>query len=124
MTDAIRAIPSQPPAPGRMPPQSLEAEMAVLGAVLLDNNAFSIATESITHERVLQEERTQDIFAAMEGLAARGEAIDVVTLSEELKQRGTYPVRRRRHATSPRSWTASTRRRTSSTTRTSCSRSS
>jgi replicative DNA helicase len=32
-----------------MPPQSLEAEMAVLGAVLLDNNAFSIATESITH---------------------------------------------------------------------------
>jgi replicative DNA helicase len=88
MTDIIRAVPSSA-APGRVPPQSLEAEMAVLGAVLLDNNAFSIATESISHAAFYKKAHA-DIFAAMEGLAARGEAIDVVTLSEELKQRGTY----------------------------------
>jgi len=63
--------------------------MAVLGAVLLDNNAFSIATESLNHEAFYKKSH-KDIFAAMEGLSARGEAIDVVTLSEELKQRGTF----------------------------------
>jgi replicative DNA helicase len=78
-----------PPAPGRVPPQSLEAEMAVLGAVLLDNNAFSIAIESITHIAFYKKAH-QDIFAAMEGLSGRGEAIDIVTLSEELKNRGTF----------------------------------
>jgi len=88
MSDSIRAVPT-PPAPGRVPPQSLEAEMAVLGAVLLDNNAFSIATESISHNAFYKKAHA-DIFAAMEGLAARGEAIDIVTLSEELKQRGTF----------------------------------
>jgi replicative DNA helicase len=88
MTDATRTQPT-PAAPGRVPPQSLEAEMAVLGAVLLDNNAFSIATESISSGAFYRKAHA-DIFAAMETLSARGEAIDVVTLSEELKQRGTY----------------------------------
>jgi replicative DNA helicase len=88
MTDVIRAIPT-PAAPGRVPPQSLEAEMAVLGAVLLDNNAFSIATESISH-RAFYKKAHADIFSAMESLSSRGEAIDVVTLSEELKTLGTF----------------------------------
>jgi replicative DNA helicase len=60
MADSIRAVPT-PPAPGRLPPQSLEAEMAVLGAVLLDNNAFSIATETITHVAFYKKAH-QDIF--------------------------------------------------------------
>ncbi len=90
MADMTRTAPSQPQAPaGRVPPQSLEAEMAVLGAVLLDNNAYSIATETLNHSAFYKKAH-QDIFAAMEGLSARGEAIDVVTLSEELKQRGTF----------------------------------
>jgi len=88
MAELTRAQ-NQPQAPGRVPPQSLEAEMAVLGAVLLDNNAFSIATETLSHEAFYKKAH-KDIFAAMEGLSARGEAIDVVTLSEELKQRGTF----------------------------------
>jgi len=89
VAEIVRSVQTQPQAPGRVPPQSLEAEMAVLGAVLLDNNAFSIATESLSH-MAFYKKAHQDIFAAMEGLSARGEAIDVVTLSEELKQRGTF----------------------------------
>jgi replicative DNA helicase len=73
----------------KLPPQSLEAEMAVLGAVLLDNNAYSIATESITAEAFYKKAHS-DIFAAMTSLAHRGEAIDMVTLAEELKKSGTY----------------------------------
>jgi replicative DNA helicase len=89
MTETIRTQQAPTSAPGRVPPQSLEAEMAVLGAVLLDRNAFSIATESISASAFYKKAHA-DIFAAMEGLASRGEAIDVVTLSEELKQRGTF----------------------------------
>lgn len=73
----------------RLPPQSLEAEMAVLGAVLLDNHAFSIATESVTAESFYKKANS-NIFAAMTSLAQRGEAIDMITLSEELKKLGTY----------------------------------
>ena len=90
MAEVVRTAQTQPPSPVRVPPQSLEAEMAVLGAVLLDNNSFSIATESLSH-LAFYKKAHQDIFAAMEGLSARGEAIDVVTLSEELKTRGTFP---------------------------------
>ncbi len=58
----------------KLPPQSIEAEMAVLGAVLLDNNAYSIATESITAEAFYKKAHA-DIFAAMTLLGQRGEAI-------------------------------------------------
>jgi len=84
VTEPARALSTD-----RVPPQSLEAEMAVLGAVLLDNNAFSIATESVASEAFYRPAHAE-IFAAMESLAARAEAIDVITLSEELKQRGTF----------------------------------
>jgi replicative DNA helicase len=63
--------------------------MAVLGAVLLDNNAFSIATESVTAE-AFYKKANADIFAAMASLAQREEAIDIITLSEELKKLGSY----------------------------------
>ena len=73
----------------RLPPQSIDAEMAVLGAVLLDNNAYSIATESVTTEAFYKKVHS-DIFGAMTSLAKRGEAIDMITLAEELKKSGTY----------------------------------
>jgi replicative DNA helicase len=63
--------------------------MAVLGAVLLDNNAFSIATESISASAFYKRAH-HDIFSGMESLYTRGEAIDIVTLAEEMKQAGTF----------------------------------
>ncbi len=73
----------------KLPPQSIEAEMAVLGAVLLDNNAYSIATESITTDSFYKKAH-KDLFEAMTSLSKRGEAIDIITLTEELKKLGTY----------------------------------
>jgi replicative DNA helicase len=63
--------------------------MAVIGAVLMDNNAFSIATESIS-KQAFYKKAHHDIFAGMETLSARGEAIDIVTLAEEMKGQGTF----------------------------------
>jgi len=74
---------------GRVPPQSLEAERAVLGAILMDNTAFSIATESITAEAFYRKAH-RDIFEAMSELSSRSEAIDAITLAEEMKRHGTF----------------------------------
>ncbi len=74
---------------GRVPPHALEAEQAVLGAILLDNTAYSTASESITSEMFYRKAH-QDIFAAMSALASRGEAIDAITMAEEMRRQGTF----------------------------------
>ena len=63
--------------------------MAVLGAVLIDNQAYSIVTEHLNEESFYKQAHRK-IFEAMELLSQKGEAIDVLTLSEELKRLGEY----------------------------------
>jgi len=63
--------------------------MAVIGAVLIDNNALSVVTELLTHEAFYKKAH-RDIFTGMMNVSEKGEAIDVITLSEELKRLGTY----------------------------------
>jgi replicative DNA helicase len=75
--------------PEKVPPHSLDAEMAVIGAVLIDNNALSVITETLT-EDAFYKKAHRDIFRGMMNVAEKGEAIDVITLSEELKRLGTY----------------------------------
>ncbi len=73
----------------KLPPHSLEAEMAVIGAVLIDNTAFSVITEHLAEEAFYKKAH-QQIFRAMASLSQRGEAIDVITLAEELKRQGAF----------------------------------
>ncbi|MFQ5511534.1 MAG: replicative DNA helicase [Candidatus Krumholzibacteriia bacterium] len=75
--------------PSRVPPHSIEAEMAVIGAVLIDNSALSVLTEYLT-EDAFYKKAHKDIFHAMLTVSEKGEAIDVITLAEELKRLGTY----------------------------------
>ena len=69
----------------RIPPQALDAEMAVLGSMLLDNNAVEDALEILKPEHFYKESH-QKIFNAMKTLVDRGQAVDIVTVSEELKK--------------------------------------
>lgn len=71
----------------RVPPQNLEAERSILGSVLLDNGAFSLVTDLVQEEDFYREAHRK-IFAAMRGMAEKGEAIDYLTLGEYLKTRG------------------------------------
>jgi len=71
----------------RVPPHSDEAEDAVLGALLLDRSAIHRAMELLAPEHFYQP-RHADIFGAMVRLYERGEAVDLVTLAEELKKAG------------------------------------
>lgn len=69
----------------RIPPQAIDAEMAVLGAMLLNAEAVADALEILKPEHFYKEAH-QKIFAAMQALVERGQAVDIVTLSEELKK--------------------------------------
>ena len=64
-------------------PHNLEAERSVLGAILLHNDAFNLAAEVIDAGDFVRDAHRR-IFAKMIKLSERGDAIDLVTLKEEL----------------------------------------
>ncbi len=68
-------------------PHNLEAERSILGAVLLDNHALNAAVERLhTDDFFLPQHRY--IFERMVQLAERQQAIDTITLMEDLARRG------------------------------------
>jgi len=68
-------------------PHNLEAERSVLGAILLHNDAFNFAAEVIDAKDFFRDAHRR-IFDKMVKLAERGDAIDLVTLKEELGRAG------------------------------------
>lgn len=72
---------------GRMPPQAVEIEQAVLGAMMLEQQALSRAFE-ILDKSCFYHAAHGRIFEAMYALFEQGTAVDQLTLTEELKRRG------------------------------------
>jgi len=70
----------------RLPPQNLEAEMSVLGGVLLENEALNRALEFLTTEDFYRESHRK-IFNALIILGDKSEPADLVTLTAVLKDR-------------------------------------
>ena len=70
-----------------VPPQSIEAEESVLSAVLIDNDALIDIIEKISPEDFYRTSH-QKIFAAMSELFSRNEPVDLVTLTNILRERG------------------------------------
>ncbi|XOQ17788.1 MAG: replicative DNA helicase [Sporanaerobacter sp.] len=73
---------------GRIPPHSLEAEQSVLGAMIIDKEAINTAVETIRPEDFYKE-ANKEIYETILELYNRNEPVDLITLSEELKKRGT-----------------------------------
>jgi replicative DNA helicase len=71
----------------RVPPQNLEAEQSVLGAILLDNDAINHAVEILTAEEFYRESH-REIFRAMIELTDHNQAVDAITLTEALGTKG------------------------------------
>jgi replicative DNA helicase len=69
----------------KIPPHSLEAERAVLGAILLEPESLPRAVE-ILKPGDFYKEGHRKIFATMLGLFERSEPVDLLTLSEELRR--------------------------------------
>jgi len=73
----------------RLPPQSLEAEVSVLGGILLENEALTRVLEVI-REGDFYREAHRKIFSAILELFERNEPADLITLSEVLRRRGDF----------------------------------
>lgn len=71
---------------GKIPPQARDLEGAVLGAIMIDRDAFEIVTE-ILQPQSFYVEANQRIFAAMKALSQKNSPIDLLTVVEELKFR-------------------------------------
>jgi len=71
----------------RTPPQNLDAEQSVLGSILLDNEVYA-ALEGTLRAEHFYKEAHRKVFKGMERLFHRGDPIDLVTLTEELRQGG------------------------------------
>ena len=70
-----------------VPPQNLEAEMAVLGSMMLDEKAISTVIE-LLDQNSFYTENHRKIFEAICNLYNASKAIDLVTVNDELKRLG------------------------------------
>jgi replicative DNA helicase len=68
-------------------PNNLDAERSVLGAILLDNNALNAAIENLRAEDFFLDQHRR-VFTQMIALSEAQQAIDLITLTEELHRRG------------------------------------
>jgi replicative DNA helicase len=69
----------------RQPPYAPEAEISVLGGMLIDNDAVAKAIE-IVDDTMFYREANRRVFRGMGRLFQRGQIVDPVTLGEELKK--------------------------------------
>ncbi len=86
-TDRARSAPGG----GRVPPSAIEVEESLIGAMLLSQEAVSIAYETVQPEDFYRPLHGQ-IFSAIIALANAGEPVDYVTVQAKLQERGAVAV--------------------------------
>ena len=74
---------------GKLPPQAPELEEAVLGALMIEKDAYGTVADLLRPE-VFYNDKHRLIFEAIRALAAKEEPIDMMTVGEKLRQQGTY----------------------------------
>jgi replicative DNA helicase len=73
-------------AAGKVPPQSLDAEKSLLGAVLIDDETLADITEHVT-AKDFYDKRHGLVFGAMMRLYEKHKPVDLLTLTDELKRK-------------------------------------
>ena len=72
---------------GRLQPQARDFEEAVLGALMLETEAYSTVSEILTPE-CFYDENHKLIFAVIQDLAIKGKPVDILTVVEQLRKSG------------------------------------
>jgi replicative DNA helicase len=80
-------VPAEPTGQMRVPPQFLEGERAILGGLLLDNDALPKVIASLSPDDFYREAH-RNIFKAMTELFNKNEPVDWITLTAVLKEQG------------------------------------
>ena len=73
---------------GHLQPQAIDIEKVVLGALMIDKDAFSIVSETLRPE-TFYEPRHQKIYNAIQTLSMNENPVDIMTVVDELKREGT-----------------------------------
>jgi replicative DNA helicase len=73
---------------GHLQPQALEIERAVLGALMVDKDAYSMVCE-ILHPESFYEHRNELVYTAIRTLSIEEKPVDMLTVTEELAHEGT-----------------------------------
>ena len=76
---------------GKLPPQALELEEAVLGAIMLEKDALINVIDILTPESFYKESHER-IFGAIKRLFEKSIAVDILTVTEELKKSGELDI--------------------------------
>jgi len=71
---------------GKIPPQNIDAEMSLLGAVLIDEETLADITEHVT-QKDFYDKRHGIIYDAMMRLYEKRKPVDLLTLTDELKRK-------------------------------------
>ncbi len=72
---------------GKLPPQAIDLEEAVLGAMLLEKEALSTVID-ILSANAFYKEQNGKVFSAIVSLFNRSEPVDILTVTQELKRTG------------------------------------
>ena len=72
---------------GKLPPQAVDLEEAVLGALMLEKEAVNAAID-ILQPKSFYKDAHQKIFAVILSLFQDSEPVDILTVTNELKQKG------------------------------------
>lgn len=70
----------------KLPPQNIEAEQSILGAIILDNEALPKAIEILGGDEDFYRDFHKRIYRAMLELFNRGEPVDIITLTDYLRK--------------------------------------
>ena len=84
---ALAPVPSAPAPDGAVPPQNLEAEESVLGAMMLSPGAIAAVSEILDAGDFYRESHGKIYRGALQ-LYGKNEPVDAITLTNELEQRG------------------------------------
>lgn len=76
---------------GKIPPQNVDAEMSLLGAILIDDEVITDASE-IVNAKDFYDKRHQAIYGGMMRLYERHKPIDLLTLTDDLKKKDHLEV--------------------------------
>ena len=72
---------------GKLQPQAIDLERAVLGALMIDNESLSDTIDSL-HPEYFYKREHQKIFEAIVKLFNNTQPVDILTVTEELKKMG------------------------------------
>lgn len=72
---------------GHVPPRAIEFEEAVLGALMIEKDAYSLVSE-ILKPQSFYEIKHQKIYQAIQNLSIAQNPVDIITVTEELRKHG------------------------------------